>query len=61
MAFVKIFRFNIPVVWKKRVVVANHVVGKRDHPLLCEVDATRRDAPGVRVRHAPIFPMAVWI
>ena len=39
---------------KPGVVVAHHVIRKRDHPLFGEVDATRGDAPLGRVRHAPV-------
>src|SRR4051812_31720542 len=43
------------------VVEANHVIGKGDHSLTRETDATRGDAAVFGVGEATFFPMAVGV
>ena len=59
MPFVK-FLARRPI-GKSGVVVADHVVGKRDHPLIGEVDASGGDAAFGRVCHPPVGPVPVRV
>ena len=59
MPFVKLLARR--PIGKSGVVITDHVVGKRDHPLLGEVDASGGDAAFRRVCHPPVGPVSVRV
>src|ERR1035441_4058029 len=58
---IMLVRRHIAAFRKERVVIAHHVVGKRDHPLTRKVDATGRRAAVFVVREPAFFPVPVRV